>query len=749
MMAILVLGFLPLGKLAGEEDAGPGLESLRHVRDLVRQSQLDDGAIRMQASGTNVRIVPYFSNLAAHGLLLAHRIDPHAEDLDRVRNWILWYAANQEPDGTMYDFTGTLEAVTKSDQRDSTDSYAATFLQVLAEFAAIAGPEAVTAEMVGAGIGALDAIELTFDSADGLTWAMPEYLQKFLMDNLEVKDGLEEAGPFFDAVGEPVEAARARQILAGVEEGLEEFWLPEEGYYAWAKGSSGALHQGFELWYPDALVNLFALAYAEPVRPELWEALTETFGDDPDLTPEWWVFPALRVGTAEERRRHVIATMDFARSMTAQSHQVNRTGRTLLALAASAAVWQGLEPVVIVASAQDRVILDNDGDGAGDQLGAVSQPTAAVGEPFLDARQSRYYLPFELTTTERDRIAGESGGEVFLRLRLDGRNAVDGLVVRLFGYNDRTALNAITGDYNEADLTLLEPSAITEAAVTGRWLRFDVTEFARAQAGQNQHLLAFRLEIDPPDALPNSDERTNFFRFNSVDSDFVPHLEVVPPVITDPDPDPDDCIQPDATHEFDVVVYGGTASGVMAAVAAAREGASVALLEPFQNLGGMVSGGLGATDHGRVSTIGGLTREFFERLGAKYGQSGVTWRHEPHVAEEVFAEMAAEAGVAVYFDHRLEEVCGVFKTEASIAAIALENGNVFAADVFIDATYEGDLMAQAGVPYRVGREGQAEYGETKAGIRPEFSIDPNFFPYDDEGDLLPTLVEEDAGEEGA
>src|SRR5688500_16934811 len=175
----------------------------------------------------------------------------------------------------------------------------------------------------------------------------------------------------------------------------------------------------------------------------------------------------------------------------------------------------------------------------------------------------------------------------------------------------------------------------------------------------------------------------------------------------------------------DVVVYGGTAGGVIAAVAAAREGASVILLEPGNHLGGMVSGGLGATDAGRTETIGGVAGEFFTRLGKHYGKDGPTWRHEPSVAEATFRAMAEEGGVLVRFGQRLREKDGVEKRGGRIVAVTTEKGDTFSGKTFIDATYEGDLMAQAGVTYRVGREAQSEYGEPHAGVRaPRFS-EPN------------------------
>ena len=192
---------------------------------------------------------------------------------------------------------------------------------------------------------------------------------------------------------------------------------------------------------------------------------------------------------------------------------------------------------------------------------------------------------------------------------------------------------------------------------------------------------------------------------------------------------------------FDVVVYGGTAGGVITAVAAAREGLEAALVEPDTYLGGMVSGGLGWTDYGRREVIGGYSLEFFERVGKKYGRP-VEWHFEPHVAEEVFREMTQEAGVAVYCGHRLRERNGVSKRGTRITAIAMENGAKFAARVFADATYEGDLMAQAGVSYTWGREGTGEYAESLAGVRdrtPKHQFTVQISPYDAAGKLLPEV----------
>lgn len=201
-----------------------------------------------------------------------------------------------------------------------------------------------------------------------------------------------------------------------------------------------------------------------------------------------------------------------------------------------------------------------------------------------------------------------------------------------------------------------------------------------------------------------------------------------------------------AVRDFDVVVYGGTAGGVIAAVAATREGMKTALVEPGVHLGGMVSGGLGWTDYGKKEVIGGCALEFYYRVGRHYqmplyGQD-VAWLPEPHVAEEIFRRMVREAGVALFERERLVEKNGVHKQGARVTAIATEAGDQFTARVFIDSTYDGDLMVQAGVSYTFGREAASQYGESLAGVReqtPYHQFLVNVSAYDAAGKLLPEI----------
>jgi hypothetical protein len=173
----------------------------------------------------------------------------------------------------------------------------------------------------------------------------------------------------------------------------------------------------------------------------------------------------------------------------------------------------------------------------------------------------------------------------------------------------------------------------------------------------------------------------------------------------------------------ELVVYGGTAAGVMTAVSGARQGLKVTLLEPGNHVGGMVSGGLSRTDVGRREVIGGYALEFYWRAGLVYNLpqhlQDIAWLPEPHVAESVLLRMLRDAGVTVVMNSRLREKGGVRKSGARIQSITVEDGTIYAAQVFADCSYEGDLMAQAGVSFTWGREGSAEYGESLAGVRDE------------------------------
>jgi len=198
-----------------------------------------------------------------------------------------------------------------------------------------------------------------------------------------------------------------------------------------------------------------------------------------------------------------------------------------------------------------------------------------------------------------------------------------------------------------------------------------------------------------------------------------------------------------AAEQCDVVVYGGTSGGVMAAIAAAKHGAKVVLLTPGRHIGGILSGGLGRTDMDRQeNVIGGLALEFFRKVGQHYGEP-IAWNFEPHVAEDALKEMLAGQSVPVKFN---QEFASISKEDGQILSLKTTAGEEFIAPVFIDATYEGDLMKAAGVSYAVGREGRSLYGESLAGrrdiLRSNHQVNFPISPWKD-GKLLPHITAEE------
>ena len=213
----------------------------------------------------------------------------------------------------------------------------------------------------------------------------------------------------------------------------------------------------------------------------------------------------------------------------------------------------------------------------------------------------------------------------------------------------------------------------------------------------------------------------------------------------------------DATRA-DVIVYGSTPSGFCAAIGAAREGASVILLEPTDHVGGLSTGGLSHCDSNQMvrSTLMGLFDEWHARIVKDYTARGLKapynptkkdqsrWTFEPHVAMRVTNRMLKEAGVSVLTKRYLKSVT---KDGSRITSLITKQGT-FTAKVFVDGTYEGDLMAAAGVDWTIGREGRKAYGESLAGKQyPKQKM--NISGFDDNGKLLPLVTTKDAGEDEA
>ena len=220
--------------------------------------------------------------------------------------------------------------------------------------------------------------------------------------------------------------------------------------------------------------------------------------------------------------------------------------------------------------------------------------------------------------------------------------------------------------------------------------------------------------------------------------------------------------------QTDICIYGGTSAGVIAAVAVHQSGKSVILIEPGRHLGGMSSGGLGETDIGNKLVIGGLSREFYRRIGREFGKPEA-WEFPPSLAEKVFEQFIAENHIDVRREFRIVKaersgnhlnqiVLEHAPTDDYNAPIEKGDGQLLtvSAKEFIDASYEGDLMAAAKVSYTVGRESTTQYGESLNGVRAEtpkhqftVRVDPFVRPGDATSGLLPLIKEMDDGERGA
>ncbi len=236
-------------------------------------------------------------------------------------------------------------------------------------------------------------------------------------------------------------------------------------------------------------------------------------------------------------------------------------------------------------------------------------------------------------------------------------------------------------------------------------------------------------------------------------------------------------------QSYDVVVYGASSAGVTAAIQVSRMNKKVLLVSTNQQVGGLTSSGLGATDINQHTVIGGISREFYQRIYSYYanptswtsqtpdeyfvntlgkffwkGRSDVLkmqWMFEPHAAQKVFKEMLSNAAVEIAYNQRLDLKKGVVKTGTAIQSIKMESGKVYTAKMFIDATYEGDLMAKSGVKYTVGREANSQYGESFNGVLKDKlfgggkqSVDPYIEEGNPKSGLLPYIESKAPGANG-
>ncbi|HEY3321220.1 MAG TPA: hypothetical protein VGP72_12190 [Planctomycetota bacterium] len=287
--------------------------------------------IRIKGAGDPVWCVPYIGNFAAMALLAANDLQPNPEDVDRVERWLLWYGRNQESDGTICDQEGKVAAYKSNGRRDSTDSYAATFLMVAHRWRkAVNG--APRPEVLSAATRALGAIEAVVQT-DGLTIAKPDYPMKYLMDNIEIYGGLAEGALFFDSVGKTEEANRCRRLAERVAAGLRGFWSEKEQCFAVSLDMKCVYTVGLSKPFPHGLAQLFALAHIDGTRTELWLRVRKSFKPGDEGMPiERWLIAANRCASRAEMGELREATREAMLHFTGDSVYVERPALAIIAL---------------------------------------------------------------------------------------------------------------------------------------------------------------------------------------------------------------------------------------------------------------------------------------------------------------------------------------------------------------------------------------------------------------------------------
>ena len=247
------------------------------------------------------------------------------------------------------------------------------------------------------------------------------------------------------------------------------------------------------------------------------------------------------------------------------------------------------------------------------------------------------------------------------------------------------------------------------------------------------------------------------------------------------------------SQSYDIVIYGGTSAGVAAAIQSSRLGKSVILIEPSSHVGGLTTGGLGATDIGNKQAIGGISKEFYVNIKKYYDDPAnwkwqdrseyfnrpnegrfrdgeeAMWTFEPAAAKKVYADMMAKENITLVTENRLNRQTGVKSQNNRIVSITMESGETYSGSMFMDATYEGDLMAAAGISYMTGREANSEYGETLNGVQANYynttlkgnvsrngvhhnfipGVDPYVVKGDPSSGLLPFIIEGGPGIDGS
>ncbi len=282
---------------------------IKRIHSALRARQLPDGALLsdpMSSTSPNW-LMPYYSNLAVIGWIAGILHTAERRDFDRTRRWLMWYTQHMNSDGTIYDYTYHNGVLTSNNTYDSSDSYAATFLEAMRDQVQATGDARLAEDLYVRGIQrAVNAIMLTYQS-DGLTYARPDYPVKFLMDNVEVYRGLQAAAKLAQRVRRHSDAdawrQRAQRTYNAI---LNDLWLAQQGHYAWGKHPNGALETRLSEWYPDLMAQLMTIAWLPrtPRHETLYATLKARFYNLPPSLNDnaaveqavWWGMAAKTIG---------------------------------------------------------------------------------------------------------------------------------------------------------------------------------------------------------------------------------------------------------------------------------------------------------------------------------------------------------------------------------------------------------------------------------------------------------------------
>ncbi len=329
---------LPAALRAQSAELSPNEEQavVQYLR-VLRSCCLPDGGITMTSYGRDgnspIWIAPYFANHVALAMLVAHDREPNTEDVERVRKWIEWLVARQEPGGFWMDCTGTRARYQSNGFVDAHDSSAALFLLLVERYQRAGGT--ITTSMRSAAQASLKCI-LNVSDTDGLTWAKPDYKVKYLMDNIEVYAGLKAGEIFFTRLNEADAAACATQAAKMAQRLPAYYEANDARLFAWVLHPSGSYESSLKDLYPHGLAQLFGVAFIQPMS-DTFARVESTFSPETGPTAtgsERFLIAACRFGgnTEKKWREKVLADQSLTKSTT-YSH---RPALAILGLCAGA-----------------------------------------------------------------------------------------------------------------------------------------------------------------------------------------------------------------------------------------------------------------------------------------------------------------------------------------------------------------------------------------------------------------------------